>query len=119
MTDPLQIPQLPIEPNHPVIDKEPATGSHALMVTQPDRCYSSPGLGPGSPLALLTVELDVSVPVRDFRVRNLLALESGQVIETQWGSGEDVPLASRRVPLAWSEFEVTESWLGVRVTRLV
>jgi flagellar motor switch/type III secretory pathway protein FliN len=69
-------------------------------------------------VALLPVELDVAVPVRDFRVRNLLALEAGQLIESQWGHGEDVPLASGEVQLAWSEFEVVESQLAVRVTRL-
>ncbi len=69
-------------------------------------------------VALLPVELDVAVPVSDFRVRNLLALECGQVIETRWGHGEDVPLSAGEVQLAWSEFEVVDSQLGVRVTRL-
>jgi flagellar motor switch protein FliN len=69
-------------------------------------------------VALLPVELDVTVPVRNFRVRNLLALEPGQLIESQRGHGEDVPLASAEVQLAWSEFEVVESQLAVRITRL-
>jgi Type III flagellar switch regulator (C-ring) FliN C-term len=112
MTTPPQIPQFPVEPNQPATEIAPVSGGQVLTVTQPDRWNLGPGFEP------LTVELDVSVPVRDFRVRNLLALESGQVIETQWGHGEDVPLASCRVPLAWSEFEVTDSLLGVRVTRL-
>jgi flagellar motor switch protein FliN/FliY len=71
-----------------------------------------------APLARLPVELDVAVPVREFRVRNLLALEPGHVIETQWGHGEDMPLAAGSVQLAWSEFEVVDSQLAVRVTRL-
>jgi flagellar motor switch/type III secretory pathway protein FliN len=70
------------------------------------------------PLACLPVELDVTVPAREFRVRNLLTLEPGQVIETDWAHGEDVPLASGKVQLAWSEFEVVDSQLAVRVTRL-
>lgn len=69
-------------------------------------------------IARLPVELDISVPVRDFRVRNLLALEPGQVIETQWAHGEDLPLAAGDVQLAWSEFEVVDSQLAVRVPRL-
>jgi flagellar motor switch/type III secretory pathway protein FliN len=69
-------------------------------------------------LARLPVEVDIAVPVRDFRVRNLLTLEPGQVIETQWAHGEDMPLAAGAVQLAWSEFEVVESQLAVRVTRL-
>jgi hypothetical protein len=70
------------------------------------------------PVARLPVELDVAVPVRNFRVRNLLALEPAQVIESAWGHGEDVPLSSGAVQLAWSEFEVIETQLAVRVTRL-
>jgi flagellar motor switch/type III secretory pathway protein FliN len=57
--------------------------------------------------------------VREFRVRNLLALKPGRVIESQWANGEDVPVASGAVQLAWSEFEVIDSQLAVRVTRLV
>jgi len=69
-------------------------------------------------MARLPVELDVGVPVRGFRVRGLLALEPGQVIETQWGQGEDLPLKAGEVQLAWSEFEVVETQLAVRLTRL-
>jgi len=70
------------------------------------------------PVARLPVELDVAVPVREFRVRNLLALTPGQLIESQWGNGDDVPLASGEVQLAWSEFEVIDTQLAVRITRL-
>jgi flagellar motor switch/type III secretory pathway protein FliN len=71
-----------------------------------------------SPVARLPVELDVMIPVRDFRVRNLLALAPGHLIESQWSNGEDVPLSAGHVQLAWSEFEVVETQLAVRVTRL-
>jgi flagellar motor switch/type III secretory pathway protein FliN len=71
-----------------------------------------------APLSRLPVELEVGVPVREFRVRNLLALAPGQVIESQWSHGDDVPLASGAVQLAWSEFEVIDTDLAVRVTRL-
>lgn len=76
-----------------------------------------PGLVLG-PAAHIPVELDVAIPVRAFRVRNLLVLEPGQVIETGWENGEDLPLASGQVQLAWSEFEVQENNLAVRITRL-
>jgi flagellar motor switch/type III secretory pathway protein FliN len=81
-------------------------------------------LGADEPAALplqvarLPVELDVSVPVRGFRVRNLLTLEPGCLIESDWGHGDDVPLAAGRVQLAWSEFEVIDTELAVRITRL-
>src|SRR5580658_6033197 len=35
-------------------------------------------------LERLPVGVAVSVPVREFRVRNLLAIGAGEVIETQW-----------------------------------
>jgi flagellar motor switch protein FliM len=69
-------------------------------------------------VARLPVELDVAVPVGEFRVRHLLALEPGQVIESQWSSGDDTPLAAGNVRLAWTEFEVVDTQMAVRVTRL-
>ena len=77
---------------------------------------SEPGFGPL--VARLPVELDVGVPVREFRVRHLLALEPGKVIESQWNHGNDLRLAAGDVTLAWTEFEVIDTQLGVRVTRL-
>jgi flagellar motor switch protein FliM len=73
---------------------------------------------PKSPVARLPVEVEVTLPVRDFRVRSLLALAPGDVIETGWANGDDLPLLAGDVQLAWSEFEVIEAGLAVRVTRL-
>jgi flagellar motor switch protein FliN len=58
------------------------------------------------------------VPVRGFRVRNLLALAQEQLIESQWTSGIDLPLAAGDVQLAWTEFEVVDNKRAVRVTRV-
>lgn len=68
--------------------------------------------------ARLPVQLDVGIPIRDFRVKNLLVLAPGAFIESQWEPGEDVPVASGEVQLAWSEFEVVDMQLAVRLTRL-
>jgi flagellar motor switch/type III secretory pathway protein FliN len=76
-------------------------------------------ISPNTRAARLPVEVDVAVPVRGFRVRNLLALEPGAVVESKWGHGEDVPLGCGEVQLAWSEFEVVDAQLAVRLTRLV
>ena len=74
---------------------------------------------PANPLAMrLPVELEVAIPLRDFRVRNLLALQAGALVESQWGHGEDVPLGAPHVQLAWSEFDVVDTQLAVRLTRL-
>jgi flagellar motor switch protein FliN/FliY len=95
------------------------TNAEQALVPSPHPPAEKAGIVLSAPLARLPVELDVAVPVREFRVRNLLALEPGQVIETQWGHGEDMPLSSGDVQLAWSEFEVVDSQLAVRVTRMV
>jgi flagellar motor switch/type III secretory pathway protein FliN len=88
------------------------------LVPSPHPPLESEGIAFAAPVARLPVELDVSVPVRNFRVRNLLALEPSQLIESGWSHGEDVPLAAGEVQLAWSEFEVADTQLAVRVTRL-
>ena len=67
----------------------------------------------------LPVELEVAIPLRDFRVRNLLALEAGALVASQWVHGDDVPIGSADVQLAWSEFDVVDTQLAVRLTRLV
>ncbi len=89
------------------------------LVPSPHLPVGSSGIVLTAPLARLPVELDVAVPVREFRVRNLLTLEPGQVIESRWAHSEDMPLAAGAVQLAWSEFEVVDSQLAVRVTRMV
>ncbi len=88
------------------------------LVPSPPQVPKGSGMVLQASVARLPVELEVSVPVRNFRVRNLLALEPAQVIESGWGHGDDVPLASGPVQLAWSEFEVIDTQLAVRVTRL-
>lgn len=81
-------------------------------------------LGPSGPvmlsplLARISVELDVAVPIRGFRLRDLVGLDRGQVIETRWDHGEDLPLSVGVVQLAWTEFEVIDTRLAVRITRL-
>ena len=71
-----------------------------------------------SAVARLPVELEVGVPVRGFRVSHLLALAPGGIVESQWSHGEDLPLAAGPVHLAWTEFEVVDTQLGARLTRL-
>jgi flagellar motor switch protein FliM len=92
--------------------------NEALIAVTPQEEEQDEALSLSAPVSRLPVELDVAVPVEGFRVRNLLALEAGQVIETQWANGEDVPLATGELQLAWSEFEVMDTQLAVRVTRL-
>ncbi|QNI34158.1 FliM/FliN family flagellar motor switch protein [Alloacidobacterium dinghuense] len=69
--------------------------------------------------AKLPLQLDLRLPLPSFRVQNLLSLEKGQVIESAWPHTEDLPLWSGGVHLVWTEFEVVDQKLAVRVTRLV
>jgi flagellar motor switch protein FliN/FliY len=111
----------PPPPPPPSLEAEQAIAAAAekALVPSPHTPVDGPGLVLSAPIARMPVELDVAIPVRNFRVRNLLAMEPGLVIETQWAHGEDMPLSASAVQLAWSEFEVVDSSLAVRVTRLV
>lgn len=75
-------------------------------------------LSEGSPLCGLPMQLDVTVPIPLFRVQNLLALEKGAVLESDWSHTEDVPVWCGGTQLVWAEFEVVDQKLAVRVTRL-
>ena len=109
-----------MQPHVPAVSGGSETANNQALATLPpeEQEQGDPVAAFSPPVSLLPVELDVAVPVRRFRVRNLLALEPGQLIESQWGNSEDVPLASGEVQLAWSEFEVIDTQLAVRITRL-
>lgn len=93
--------------------------AEAALVHSPVRLFdgSDPRVR-NSAMSRIPVEVDVSIPVRRFRVRNLLALATGNVIESHWVEGDDMPLGTRGAQLAWAEFEVIDQKLGVRITRL-
>jgi flagellar motor switch/type III secretory pathway protein FliN len=115
-------PGLPDANGNAAMPADSATSAH---VTEEGLVPSPPtaamGLAPAAsaPVMRLPVELEVAIPLRGFRVRDLLRLASGTVVESQWVHGEDVPLGSADVQLAWSEFEVMDTQLAVRLTRLV
>lgn len=66
----------------------------------------------------IPMQLDVLVKVRSFRVRDLLSLEKGSVVETVHEHTQDVPVRCGGAPLVWAEFEVLDQVLAVRITRL-
>ena len=112
------MPPPPVAPQHaPELVKSPELLAEQALVPSPQVPDGS-GIPMTIAISRLPVELDVAVPVREFSVRDLLALEPGHIIETLWPHGEDMPLAAGDVQMAWSEFEVVDSQLAVRVTRL-
>lgn len=70
-------------------------------------------------LARLPLKMIVSVPIGNFKVRDLLVLEPGQMIRSSWKTSDDVPATIAAVMLAVCEFEVVDQHLAVRLTRLV
>lgn len=108
---------------HPITPPPPLhpAPTPASLAVRPDPVERAGGasraIDPESVVATLPVELEVAVPVRDFRVRSLLALEPGLVVASQWTHGEDLPLSAGDVQLAWTQFEVLVSTLAARITR--
>lgn len=113
-TSPQQTPQ-------PIVSASvlPQMAAEAALVQSSAISAGDGATGMNPRMYLLPVEIDVSVPVRKFRIRDLLTLQEGSVIASQWVQGDDLPLAAPGTQLAWTEFEVVEQKLAVRITRLV
>lgn len=69
-------------------------------------------------LSKLSVPMSAEIVLAGFKVRDLLALDNGQVIESGWPETEDVPVKAGQVQVGWSEFEVVDQQLLIRLTRL-
>jgi flagellar motor switch/type III secretory pathway protein FliN len=69
-------------------------------------------------LAQLRVTLRVGIALNRFRVRDLLTLKEGQVFESLSPATDDVPVRVGQTQLGWSEFEVLQQRMSLRLTRL-
>jgi flagellar motor switch/type III secretory pathway protein FliN len=69
-------------------------------------------------LAQLRVTMRAAVALDRFRVRDLLGMKEGQVFESLAPATEDVPVRVGQMQLGWSEFEVLEQRMALRLTRL-
>lgn len=69
-------------------------------------------------LQRLPMQVDVVLRVHSFRVQDLLSMQKGTVVETVQDHTQDVPLRCGGALLLWSEFEVLDQQLAVRITRL-
>jgi hypothetical protein len=94
-------------------------GSALLFQQDGERSAALGDFGQNPVLATLPLQLDVSVPIPDFRVRDLLALDKGALFETSWSYTEDLPVWCGGAQLMWTEFEVVDNVLSVRVTRVL
>jgi flagellar motor switch protein FliN/FliY len=71
-----------------------------------------------SVLANLPVRLISGIPIIRFTVRDLLRLTEGQIFASILSNTEDVPLNIGKIKMGWTEFEVVERKITLRVTRL-
>jgi flagellar motor switch protein FliM len=69
-------------------------------------------------LAELRMTIRAGVPLSRFKIRDLLGMKVGQVFESLSPATEDVPVKAGQVQLGWSEFEVLEQKMALRLTRL-
>ena len=69
-------------------------------------------------LARVPETLTALIPLRQFTVRALLLLDTGQTIESDRPLAEDIPMKIGSVQIAWGEFEVVEHRMALRVTRV-
>ncbi len=71
-----------------------------------------------STLSRLPVGLEAAIPLANFRVRDLVALQVGSMAQTAWPATSDIPLLCGATQLSWAEFEVVDGELAVRLTLL-
>lgn len=69
-------------------------------------------------LSRMSISTSAGVPLSGFKIGDLFRLAPGQVVESTWPHTEDVPLNAGRIQVGWSEFEVVDQHLVVRLTRL-
>ena len=69
-------------------------------------------------LQRIPMRLSAAIPLPGFRVRDLVGLKPGLTVASAWLCSDDVPLKIGSVQLSWSEFEVVEQRMAIRLTRL-
>lgn len=66
----------------------------------------------------LMCEVTSELPVGKFTVGNLLRLQKGSIVATGSPTTGDIPLRVNKLLLGWTQFEVVEDKLAVRITEL-
>jgi flagellar motor switch protein FliN len=66
----------------------------------------------------LPCALTVEIPIPGFTVADLVHLAPERILASHWIVGQDVPLRINGELIAWSEFEVVQERLAVRLTDL-
>ena len=79
----------------------------ALGAKEQDRLDTMPWLP-----CTLTLEL----PVVNFTIADLMKLAPGAIVETACHHTSDVPLRANQLLIGWTEFDVIDDHLAVRIT---
>lgn len=64
----------------------------------------------------LPCTLTLELPVVNFTIANLMNLCPGMIVETACPHTSDVPLRVNNLLIGWTEFDVIEGHLAVRIT---
>ncbi len=67
----------------------------------------------------LPCQLYVALEVPHFTIRDLLCLRVNSVVDTRRREGAHVPVLVNSVMVGWSEFDVIDGRLAVRMTEMV
>ena len=67
----------------------------------------------------LPCTLSVDLPLVQFTIGDLLRLTEGSIVETACHHTSDVPLRVNQLLIGWTEFEVVEDRLAVRITEQI
>ena len=68
--------------------------------------------------SLLPCLISVDLRLKKFTVRDLLRLDTGAILETSNGDGEDVPVMVNAKLIGWAEFEIVGRRIAVRITEV-
>ena len=67
----------------------------------------------------LPCTLTLEVPVVHFTIADLLGLREGSIVETGCHHTSDLPLRVNQLLIGWTEFEVIDDRLAVRITEQI
>jgi len=95
---------------------EPARNPDAVLAEKPSQPESEEARW--RHVMRLPCQLTVDLTLPGYKVGDLLKLQVGTVITTEWHVTRDVPLLLNGTLIGWSEFEVVGKQLAVRLTEL-
>ena len=92
----------------------------AAVQPKPEPAVAAPApvSDPWMRVEVLPCLLAIEIGVPAFTVGDLATLEAGRLIDTRWTVGQDVPLLINGELVAWSEFEIVNNHVAVRLTEL-